>query len=88
MIQRASHANNLNSMQTQFLSALPSTMIDTFNIGYKFANAASLVIQMDTNGISQNAANEYNVDTNTNITLDASSILSSINLKNPDLTFQ
>ncbi|MBO6103939.1 hypothetical protein J6P04_02710 [bacterium] len=88
MVQRALRATNLNNMQSQFVNALPSTMIDTFNIGYKFANAANLVIQMDTKGISQNAANEYNVDTNTNITLDASSILSSINLKNPDLTFQ
>ena len=88
MVQRAVHSIALNSTQTQFVSALPSTMLDTFNLGYKFNNAASIVIQMDTKGISQNANNEYSLIPGTSVTLDASKTLSSIDLTNPDLAYQ
>ena len=88
MVQRASHSISLNNNQSQFISILPTTMIDTFNLGYKFANAASIEIVMNTRGITPNANNDYTLFPGTTVTLQASQTLSSINLKNPDLAYQ
>ena len=88
MVQRASHSISLNNNQSQFISILPTTMIDTFNLGYKFANAASVAIVMNTKGITPNANNDYTLFPGTTVTLQASQTLSSINLKNPDLAYQ
>ena len=88
MVQRANHSISLNSNQAQFISILPSTMIDTFNLGYKFNNAASIAIVMNTKGVTPNANNDYSLIPGTTVTLQASQTLSSINLNNPDLAYQ
>ena len=88
MVQRASHSVSLNNNQSQFMSILPTTMIDTFNLGYKFDNAASIAIVMNTKGITPNANNDYTIFPGTTVTLSASQTLSSINLKNPNLAYQ
>ena len=88
MVQRAVHSTTLKSTQKQFMSILPTTMIDTFNLGYKFDNAASIAIVMDTKGITPNANNDYTLYPGRNVTLAASKTLSSIDLGNPDFHYQ
>ena len=88
MVQRAVNSISLNSTQKEFVSILPTTMIDTFNLGYKFDNAASITIVMNAKGITDNANNEYSLNAGTTVTLSASQTLSSVNLSNADLAYQ